>query len=149
MQLAVVDARERAADVRAGRARGLRERAAQRGERAPRAISGRDAQAEADAFFSRGMQSDYVDGDYTSGESVSTGGIDDYSFANAAQVIREATGQEDAAAKTAPKKKKPKNLKKRVRITFVGKKPKAPGTESGEAQQKESESESTEEKSEE
>ena len=126
-----------------------RERAAQRGERAPRAISGRDAQAEADAFFSRGMQSDYVDGDYTSGESVSTGGIDDYSFANAAQVIREATGQEDAAAKTVPKKKKPKNLKKRVRITFVGKKPKAPGTESGEAQQKESESESTEEKSEE
>ncbi len=124
-----------------------RERAAQRGERMPRAISGRDAQAEADAFFSRGMQSDYVDGDYTSGESVSTGGIDDYSFANAAQVIREATGQEDAAAKTAPKKKKPKNLKKRVRITFVGKKPKASDTEPDEAQQKESEP--TEEKSEE
>lgn len=126
-----------------------RERAAQRGERAPRAISGRDAQAEADAFFSRGMQSDYVDGDYTSSESVSTGGIDDYSFANAAQVIREATGQEDAAAKTAPKKKKPKNLKKRVRITFVGKKPKASDTEPDEAQQKESEPEPTEEKSEE
>ena len=60
-----------------------------------------------------------------------------------------ATGQEDVAAKTAPKKKKPKNLKKRVRITFVGKKPKAPDTELDEAQQKESESESTEEKSEE